>query len=80
MTIMTWGSIAAALLAAGFWFWSATIRLPKEITSGYGGSGGSMQTLGDRLRLQSRLSASAALFAGISAVLQAVAQLVIKVQ
>ncbi len=80
MTILTWGSIAAALLAAGFWLWSASIRLPKEITSGWGGAGGSAQTLGDKLRLQSRLSAAAAFFAGASALLQAVAQLIVNVR
>jgi hypothetical protein len=78
MMILTWGSIVSAVLAAVFWFWSATIRLPKEITSGYGGVGGSAQTLGDKLRLQSRLSAVAASFAGLSALLQAIAQLVSK--
>jgi hypothetical protein len=73
--ILVWGSIISALLAAGFWFWSSTIKLPKEITSGYGGAGGSVQVLGDKLRFQSRLSAIAASFAGLSAVLQAVAQI-----
>jgi hypothetical protein len=63
--IMQWASTISALSAAGFWFWSATIKLPKEITSGYGGVGGSVQTLGDKLRFQSRLSATAAAFAGL---------------
>lgn len=73
--IFQWASTIAALLAAGFWFWSAAIKLPKEITSGYGGVGGSVQTLGDQLRIQSRLSATAAVFAGLSALTQAVHQL-----
>jgi hypothetical protein len=73
--ILTWISIISALLAAAFWFWSAAIKLPKEITSGYGGSGGSVQKLGDQLRFQSRLSAAAAVFAGLSALSQAIAQL-----
>ena len=72
---MQWMSTICALLAAGFWFWSATIKLPKEITSGYGGVGGSVQTLGDKLRFQSRLSGLAAVFAGLSASSQALAQL-----
>jgi hypothetical protein len=78
VAIFTWGSIASALLAAGFWFWSAAVKLPKEITSGYGGVGGSMQALGDNLRFQSRLSAVAAIFAGLAALLQAVAELMSK--
>ncbi|MCW5691613.1 MAG: hypothetical protein KIT48_04550 [Pseudolabrys sp.] len=73
--MLQWASTISALLAAGFWFWSATIKLPKEINSGYGGVGGSVQTLGDKLRFQSRLSAMAAVFAGISALTQALSQL-----
>lgn len=73
--MLQWASTISALLAAGFWFWSATIKLPKEITSGYGGAGGSVQTLGDKLRFQSRLSAIAAFFAGLSALTQAIYQL-----
>jgi hypothetical protein len=74
LMILTWISMISALFAAGFWFWSATIKLPKEITSGFGGSGGSVQTLGDKLRFQSRLNAVAAFFAGLAALLQAIAQ------
>jgi hypothetical protein len=73
MTIQ-WVGTVFAVLAAGFWFWSAAIRLPKEITTGFGGVGGSMQTLGDKLRLQSRLSATAAVFAALAALAQAVYQ------
>jgi hypothetical protein len=60
--ILAWISIVSALLAAGFWFWSAAIKLPKEITSGYGGVGGSVRTFGNKLRFQSHLSALAASF------------------
>jgi hypothetical protein len=73
--ILQWTSTICATLAAGFWFWSAAIKLPKQITSGYGGIGGSVQTLGDNLRFQSRLSAVAAVFAGLSAFSQALVQL-----
>lgn len=62
----------AAIFAAFLWWWSASIKSPEKITSGYGGTGGSMQELGDAIRKQSRLSAWAARFAALSAILQAV--------
>lgn len=70
---LNWLSVLAALFAAAFWFASAAVRLPGKITVGYGGSGGSVQELGDAVRRQSRLSALGAVSAGIAALCQAVA-------
>jgi len=70
--LLNWVAVVCAFIAALFWFCSASTRLPKEITIGFGGSGGSAQELGDKLRLQSRFSAIAAVFAGIAAAAQAI--------
>lgn len=70
---LNWISAVCAFLAAAFWFASARIRLPKEITTGYGGVGGSAQILGNRLRLQANLSALGAFFAGVAATTQGIA-------
>ena len=48
-----------AFVAAAFWLWSARVKLPKEITSGFGGVGGTAQELVDAIILQSRRSAYA---------------------
>ena len=72
-TILNWISVVFAALAAGFWLWSATVSLPERITSGFGGSGGSAQVLGDALRWQARLSALGATCASVAAASHAVA-------
>ena len=74
-SLAQWTSIAAAFAAAAAWFVSAAIKLPTEITVGFGGSGGSVQTLGEKLKSQSRWSAIAAAFAGVSAIAQGITQL-----
>ena len=68
--LLNWSSVAFAFLAALFWFWSGLVKLPKDITVGYGGVGGSVQELGDELRRQSKRSARAAICAGIAAICQ----------
>jgi hypothetical protein len=77
MAIFQWLSITIGLLAAGFWFWSAFVRLPTTITSGWGDVGGMarFQVLADKLRAQGRISAAAASFSGLSVFCQAIAQL-----
>lgn len=66
-------SIVFAFLAAFFWFWSARgVPLPEKITSGWGGSGGTAQVLGDALRRQAELSAYGAICAAVSAISQAI--------
>ena len=70
---LNWASVLFAFCAAVFWFWSASQRLPEKITSAYGGVGGSMQELGDKLRRQSGLSACAAACAGLAALSQIIA-------
>jgi hypothetical protein len=70
---LNWVIVIFAFLAAAFWLWSSTQRLPKKITSGWGGSGGSAQELADKLRRQSALSAIGALFAAIAAFFQGLA-------
>lgn len=69
--ILNWSSVTFAVLAAFFWFWSAVVRLPKTINSGYGGIGGTAQELGDKLRNQSFRSAVGAVCAAIAALCQA---------
>jgi len=61
------------MAAAALWLLSAVVRLPKDITVGYGGVGGSVQELADKLRLQGYLSAGAALLTGIGTLLSACA-------
>ena len=70
---LNWVSVVFAVLAAAFWFWSASVGLPNRITIGFGGSGGSVQVLGDALRWQARLSALGATCAAVAAASQAVA-------
>jgi hypothetical protein len=59
MTLFQWLSIVTGFLAAGFWFWSARVRLPTTIISGWGGSGGTAQELGNKLHAQGHISAAA---------------------
>ena len=73
LQVLNWASVFFAFSASVFWFWSSSQRWPKILTSGWGGSGGSMQTLGDKLRRQSVLSACAAACAGMAALLQGIA-------
>jgi hypothetical protein len=77
MTLFQWLSIGTGFLAAGFWFWSARVRLPTTITSGWGDVGGMarFQVLADKLRAQGHISAAAASFSGLSVLCQAIAQL-----
>ncbi len=67
----TAGAILFALLAACFWLTSSLQRLPKKLTIGFGGSGGSIQDLGVSLRRQAIYSAFAAISAALSAICQA---------
>ena len=73
MTIIYFQYAAAALafIAAIFWFLSARVKHPENITMGWGGSGGTAQKLGDALIKQSRLSMYAALFAGAASLCEA---------
>jgi hypothetical protein len=73
--LLNLASAVMAVVDAGLWLKSATIKTPEKINSGYGGSGGSMQQLGDAIRRQSRWSAGAAIAAAIAALLQAVAMI-----
>ena len=68
-----WASANLAFAAAGFWLWSASARLPNEITTGFGGSGGTAQELGDKLRQQSGRSAAAAACAAFAAISHGIA-------
>ncbi len=72
ITALHTASFVFAFAAAGFWFASTTVKMPVEITTGWGGSGGSVQELGDAVRKQGRRSAFAAAFAGLSALCQGV--------
>ena len=70
--VLSWVSVVFASLAAVFWGWSALVRLPERVTSGWGGSGGSAQAMGDALRRQARLSQFGAACAAVAAAAQAV--------
>ncbi len=72
MTYLQFAAAGLAFVAAAFWLSSARIKLPTEITVGFGGSGGSVQELGDALRRQSRLSACAAVSAGVASICEGV--------
>jgi hypothetical protein len=54
----------AAIGAAGFWFYSARIKIPDFLDMPFGGKG----SLDDLMREQSKYSAIAAIFAAISAI------------
>ena len=69
---MQYLSTTTGFIAAALWFWSTGVRLPTTITTGFGGVGGTAQLLGDRLRLQGRISAGAAACSGLSVLFQAV--------
>jgi hypothetical protein len=69
-SVLNWMSAVASFLAAASWFRSAAVSLPKEITSGFGGVGGTAQVLGDALRRQSRLSAWGAACAAVAVLIQ----------
>jgi len=73
---MQYLSIITGFIASALWFWSACVRLPTTINSGYGGAGGTAQLLGDRLRIQGRISAGAAAFSGLSVLFQALNSLI----
>ena len=71
---MDWTQIVIAVLAfvaAGFWFWSAVVRIPNLLETPLEGPG----SLTEIMKEQSRLSAIAAVFAGLSAIVAAVAQI-----
>ena len=65
-------SFIASLAAAGLWFASARVSIPKVVTGTYGGGGDTAHLLTRALRRQSRLSAYGALCAAIAAASQAV--------
>jgi hypothetical protein len=69
--VLSWISVVFASLAAVFWGWSAAVHLPERVTSGWGGSGGSVQAMGDALRRQARLSQLGAACAAVAAAAQA---------
>ena len=71
MIYFQFAAAALALLAAVFWFLSARVKLPKEITVGWGGVGGTAQELGEALVRQSGLSMRAAISAGAASFSQA---------
>ena len=68
MTYLQFAAAGLAFVAAAFWLSSASVKLPKKITSGYGGVGGTAQELGDAITRQSRRSACAAVSAGVASI------------
>lgn len=90
-TILTVLALCFALLAAGLWWWSATIKTPShfDITVTIGsvhpdapslaGTGSSLAllNLGRALSRQATLSGAAAICAGVSTLCQAVAAVIL---
>ena len=75
-TMLNLGTAFFAVLAAGFWFASAMVKIPKEITMGWGGAGGTAQKLGDAVRHAGKRSGMAAASAGVAAICQGVSLLI----
>lgn len=63
-------ALVAGILAAAFWFWSASISIPGIALT----FDADFSPLTNALRWQSRLSALAAVFTGVSVICQAIAQ------
>lgn len=65
-----WQTVSAvlAILAAGFWFWSALLRIPDLLDTKLSGHG----SITNVMKRQSALSAIAAAFAGLSALAQVI--------
>ncbi len=76
LNVIQFGIVIFAILAAVFWFMSAMVKIPNDITSGYGGVGGSAQELGHAISRQGCLSAKAAACAGVAALLQAISLII----
>ncbi|MEW6626897.1 MAG: hypothetical protein AB1431_08930 [Pseudomonadota bacterium] len=72
VTITSIGSGVFAIAAAGFWFWSAAMRLPRATMRTWDREAGkTVETPREKAeRQQSKLSAIAALFAGVAALCQ----------
>ena len=70
---MDWAQIVIAglaFVAAVFWFWSAIVRIPNLLETRLEGPG----SITEIMKKQSRLSAIAAVFAGLSVIAAAVTQ------
>lgn len=67
---LEFGSVLLAILAAGFWLWSATVPFVDVLTFD------EMNHLGPKLKTQSKRSAYAALCAAAAATLQAISLLI----
>jgi|TARA_B100000315_G_C14163294_1_gene401083 hypothetical protein len=72
MAYLQFAAAALAFIAAIFWLLSSRVKVPDEITVGYGGVGGTAQDLGNALIKQSKLSRYAALSAGAASICEAV--------
>lgn len=70
MTLLNVAAILFAFLAAGLWFASACVNLPKQINMGWGGVGGTAQDLVDAVRRAAIRSGFAAACAGAAATCQ----------
>jgi len=67
--LLQWVVSVSAFGAAGFWLWSASIYVPDFLQTKFKGP----NSITGIMKLQSRLSAIAALCAGVSALAQAFA-------
>ena len=71
-TAASYGSALFAFVAAGLWFWSASVQIPVFTLARYNPETNQRTAPPheDALRWQSRLSAYAAICAGVAAILQ----------
>ena len=67
--LANWITIVSGLVAAGFWLWSALVRVPDYVETTVN-EPGSIPWI---IKRQSRLSAAAAIFTAISVLAQAAA-------
>ena len=73
--MLTWLSTGAGLLAAALWFYASIIKVPTNISSGYGGTVVGVEEMAAGFKKQSAWNSYAAVMTAAAASFQAVAQL-----
>jgi hypothetical protein len=72
-----WLSIAAGFLAAGLWLYAARIKVPTNISSGYGGRVVGIEEMAAGFKKQATWNSYAAVMTAVALGFQAVAQLTV---
>lgn len=75
-TLLNVLSAISALVAAGFWLWSTTPKLPTKFTSPYSAPSPQLTPMVEALRTQSRRNAMGAAAAAVAALLQVAANII----